>query len=243
MPAIDAIRTGGRSRAYTTKKGTAPSARCTWPESGIDASAAAETTTHTPCVPVSRERSNAYSASGSSIETGAIRWPIAPCVTRYGASAKASPPASAPAGSSRSSRSQRKREGARADERQEHERVPGEHGPEQGEKRPEDDPERPAGEVGPRLDLGLEAVRVEPWRCATFDLVARQPQLPERLQVIARRRLPAGGQALGEEAVVGLAQRRPGRGDPGKQVDAEDERYNACAAPTIGSRSGTSASS
>jgi hypothetical protein len=73
--------------------------------------------------------------------------------------------------------------------------------------------------------------------------MAGEPELPDGLQVIARRDLAAGGQALGKEALVCVPQRREGRKEPRPEVDGEDERYSARAAATMASRSGTSASS
>ena len=54
-----------------------------------------------------------------------------------------------------------RREAAGADVGQEHEDVPAGDRPEQRLERAEDRRERPAGEVGPRLELGLEAVGVD----------------------------------------------------------------------------------
>ncbi len=135
------------------------------------------------------------------------------------------------------------RQSAGAREGQQHEGVPGEHRAEQGVQRPEDEPERPGGEVRARIDLRLEAVRVEPGRRALLQLVPGQPELPDRLEMVARRRLAAGGQPLREEAVIRAPRGGPGGDQPSPDVGGEDEGYKACAAATMASRSGTSASS
>ena len=57
-----------------------------------------------------------------------------------------------------------RREAAGADVGQQDEEVPARDRPEQRLQRPVDGRERPAGEVDARLDLRLEAVRVEPRR-------------------------------------------------------------------------------
>jgi hypothetical protein len=135
------------------------------------------------------------------------------------------------------------RQAAGRGEGQEDEDVPRSHRAEQRVQRPEEDPEGPTREVRSRLDLRLEAVGVEPRRRATFELMAGEPELPDRLQVVAGRHLAACRQALSQEAVIRVPERRPGRDDACPEVDGQDEGYKACAAARMASRSGTSVSS
>jgi hypothetical protein len=72
--------------------------------------------------------------------------------------------------------------------------------------------------------------------------VSRQPELPDRLQVVSRsRRTRKSVQPLREEVVVGLPKRRRGREDACAEVERYDEEDKACAAETSSSKSGTSA--
>ncbi len=103
---------------------------------------------------------------------------------------------------------------------EEDEQVPGGDGAEQSFERPEDDRERPAREVRARLGLGLEAVGVEPRLGGASELMAGEPELPDRLQVVSRgRRSRSSRQALGEEVGACLAQRGPGRDDARREED------------------------
>jgi hypothetical protein len=63
-----------------------------------------------------------------------------------------------------------------------------------------------------------------------LDLVARQPEVVERLEVVARRGLAVTGSAAGEEARAGVLDGGPGRGDSRAEVERAGERYEACAA-------------
>jgi hypothetical protein len=75
-------------------------------------------------------------------------------------------------------------------------------------------------------------------------LVSGKPELPYGLEVVAGGgSAGAPAQSLGEEAVVRTPERRPRRDDAGADVGCDDEGYKACAAATMASRSGTSASS
>ncbi len=105
-----------------------------------------------------------------------------------------------------------------ADVGQEDEEVPADDGAEQRLERPEDGRERPAGEVHTRLDLRLEAVRVEPRRLAAHQLVARQPQVVGGLKVVTRRHSPLARCAVAEEA-IGLEDGRRGGEQPGAEVE------------------------
>jgi len=134
--------------------------------------------------------------------------------------------------------------GAGAEEAEEDEGVPPGHCSEQRVERPEDEPERPPGEVRPRVDLGLEAVRVEPGRLAALQLVTGEPELPDRLEMVAGGgSAGARGQPLGEEGVVRGPERGPGADHAGAEVRRDDEDYKSRAAATMASKSGTSASS
>ena len=99
-------------------------------------------------------------------------------------------------------------EAACSDVGQEHEDVPAGDRPEQRLERAEDRRERPAGEVGPPLELGLEAVGVDPRRLAAGELVAGEPEAVDRLQVVARRDASLGRDAVAQEAIVGAAEGR-----------------------------------
>jgi len=134
--------------------------------------------------------------------------------------------------------------GAGAEKAEEDEGVPARYRSEERVERPEDKRERPPGEVRTRVDLGLEAVRVEPGRLAALQLMTRKPELPDGLQVVARGgSAGARRQPLGEESLVRAPERRPRRKQPGAEVGRGDEGYNSRAAATMASRSGTSASS
>ena len=109
-------------------------------------------------------------------------------------------------------------EAAGADVRQQDEQVPAGDGAEQRLQRAEDGRERPAGEVHTRLDLRLEAVRVEPRRCAASQLVPRQPEVVDGLQMVAGRDPPLARRAVAEEA-VGLEDSRRGREHAGAEVE------------------------
>ena len=111
-----------------------------------------------------------------------------------------------------------RREATGADIREQDEDVPAGHRPEERLQRPVDGRERPAGEVHPRLDLRLEAVRVEPGRCSSRELVAGEPERVGRLQVVARRHPPFLRRAVAEKA-VGLEDGRRGGEQPGGEVE------------------------
>ena len=83
-----------------------------------------------------------------------------------------------------------------------------EHGPE----RPEEDPVGPAREVGLRLGLRPKAVWIPPRRSAVLQLVADEPVVVQRLQVVARRRLAVGRCASREEVRPSVLERGPRRG-------------------------------
>src|SRR5205085_6377029 len=101
---------------------------------------------------------------------------------------------------------------------------------ERGVERPERHGERPAGEVDRRARLRPEAVRVAPRRAALLDLVSRQPEVVERLQVVARCGLAVAGRAAGEETRPGMLHSRPRCGHTGGEVERAGERYEARAA-------------
>jgi hypothetical protein len=92
-----------------------------------------------------------------------------------------------------------------------------------------------------RLRLRTEGVRVPPGRATVFELVADQPVVVQRLQMVARRRFAVSGRSAGEEVRAGVKDGRPRRGCPGREVERSAERYKACAARRSSSKSGTSA--
>ena len=107
-----------------------------------------------------------------------------------------------------------------ADVGQQDEEVPAGDGAEQRLERAEDGRERPAGEVHTRLDLRLEAVRVEPGRLAASQLVARQPEVVGGLKMVARRDPPLARRAVAEEAIC-LEDGRRGGEQPGAEVEGD----------------------
>ena len=74
-----------------------------------------------------------------------------------------------------------------------------------------------------------------------LDLVADEPVVVQRLQMVAGRRLAVGRRSAGEEVCAGMEDRRPRRGRTGREVERSCERYKACAARSSSSKSGTSA--
>ena len=140
--------------------------------------------------------------------------------TRYGASVKASPPTSAAGSGSPSARSQSAVSPPAPDVGQEDEEIPADDGAEQGLERAEDGGERPAGEIDTWLDLGLEAVWVEPRRLAARQLVARQPEVVGGLQMVARRDAPLARSAVAEE-VICLEDGRRGGEQPRAEVEGD----------------------
>lgn len=137
-----------------------------------------------------------------------------------------------------------KREPAGAQVPEQEEGVPRADGPEEGVQRPERESERPAGEVQARLGLRPEAVGVAPRNLAAAELVAREPELPDRLQMVTGRRgTRKAAKPLGQEVVVGVLQRGPGRNGARAEVEGYDEGDKARAAAISSSRSGTSESS
>ncbi len=137
-----------------------------------------------------------------------------------------------------------KRESSGAEIAEQHEGVPGEDRARERVERPERQAERPAGEVDARLGLGPEAVGVVDRILAAGELMPGQPELPDRLQMVARSgRSGEPAQALCEERIVRVLQRRPGGDNPGAKVEGDDARYNARAAERNSSKSGSSASS
>ena len=130
-------------------------------------------------------------------------------------------------------------EPAGAHEAEEHEQVPGRHGPECPLQRPVDGPEWPAGEIPARLDLRLKAVRVTPRRPPVFELVPDEPELVADLEVVARRRFAVPGAALSHEG-LSRSWPGPGRKETCPEVERAGERYKARAAASSSSKSGTS---
>ena len=111
-------------------------------------------------------------------------------------------------------------EPSRTDVGQEDEEIPADDGAEQGLERAEDGGERPAGEIDTWLDLGLEAVRVEPRRLAARQLVARQPEVVGGLQMVARCDPPLARSAVAEEMIC-LEDGRRGGEQPRAEVEGD----------------------
>ena len=76
-----------------------------------------------------------------------------------------------------------------------------------------------------------------------LDLVAEEPQVVARLQVVAGCRLAVARPAAGEEVAADVRDPRNRRDHGGDEEDERRERYKAWAARTSSSRSGTSESS
>ena len=131
-------------------------------------------------------------------------------------------------------------ESTRAQKAEEHEQVPGRDRPERPLQRPVDEPERPAGEIPARLDLRLEAVRITPRRPPVLELVPDEPELVADLEVVARRRLAVPRATLGHEGRVHVPGTGPCRKKTCPEVERAGERYNARAAASSSSKSGTS---
>ena len=72
-------------------------------------------------------------------------------------------------------------------------------------------------------------------------LVADEPEVVLRLQVVAGGGLARHRRRVREEVRAGVLQRGPGRDDPGTEVERADESYKARAAESSSSKSGTSA--
>src|SRR6476659_1480904 len=119
--------------------------------------------------------------------------------------------------------------------------VPAADEAEDGAERPEEDPVRPTGEVRLWLRLRTEGVRVPPRCAAVFELVADEPVVIQRLQMVARRGFAVSGRSAREEVRAGVEDGRPRRGYAGREVERSAERYKACAARRSSSKSGTSA--
>ena len=163
--------------------------------------------------------------------------------TRYGASANASPPASAAPRGSRATAARRGR--ARRRRRTSGARTTFQRadGPEERVQRPEDEPRTASRRSSIRVgDLGLEAVRVEPRRARRARAGARRARgcsvvcrwSPGVTRPVARRRRSA------RKLVVRVAKRGRGRERAGGEVERDGERYNARAAASSSSKSGTS---
>jgi len=120
-------------------------------------------------------------------------------------------------------------------------RVPAADRAEHRSEWPEDDPERPAGEVRLRLCLRAERIGIAPGRASMLELVADEPIVVERLQMVSGRSLAVCRSTTREKVGSGVQDRRPGRRHTGGEVQRGPERYKACAARSSSSKSGTSA--
>ena len=74
-----------------------------------------------------------------------------------------------------------------------------------------------------------------------LELMADEPVVVQRLQMVARRGFAVGGRAAREEVRARVQNRGPGRGYAGREIQSSAERYKACAARSSSSKSGTSA--
>ena len=75
---------------------------------------------------------------------------------------------------------------------------------------------------------------------AAVELVADEPEVVERLEVVAGCGLAVPGRAAGDELRARVPDGRPRRGDAGSEVERAGERYKARAAASSSSTSGTS---
>ena len=107
-------------------------------------------------------------------------------------------------------------------------------------ERPEEQPERPARVVWLWLRLGPERVRIEPRRAPAVELITDEPPVVQRLQVIPRRRIAVPRRPTGEELRTRVQHGRPRGGNSGRDVEDDRERYEARAAASNASKSGSS---
>ena len=71
------------------------------------------------------------------------------------------------------------------------------------------------------------------------ELVPDEPEVVERLEVVAGRGLAVAGRAARDELRVRVPDGGPGRGDAGSEVEGAGERYVGCVAASSSSKSGT----
>ncbi len=155
--------------------------------------AASAPQTWTPrVVSARRERSNAQSASGSEDGRPAQQMPSALQQTVRG-ELEREPAERGRGGRKLELAEPQIGEDARRERDEQKEKVPRDHRPPEGVQRPEREPVRPAAEDNLRLDERLEAVRIDPRRLATLELVTDEPEAIRRLQMVAGRRLPVAG--------------------------------------------------
>ena len=86
----------------------------------------------------------------------------------------------------------------------------------------------------------MEGVRVDPRLLPVLELVAREPEAVAGLQVVARRGLAVPRRAGRQERRERVDDRRLRRDQRRDRVDDAGERYNARAAASSSSNSGTS---
>ena len=98
---------------------------------------------------------------------------------------------------------------SRGDEGEQDDQVVGPDVPEQAPERPERDPEEPPLQVGRRRGLRPEGVGIGPGRGAALELVARKPEGPAELEVIAGRRLAVARRWAREVVAVDVPHRGP----------------------------------
>src|SRR6476659_7373811 len=118
--------------------------------------------------------------------------------------------------------------------------VPPDDHPGHGRNRPEEEPVRPAGVVGLRPGLGPERVRVAPRRTAVLELVADEPVVVQRLEVVPGRGLAVPRRSAREEVRARVHDGGPRRADPRYEVEEERERYEARTARSSSAKSGSS---
>ena len=73
-----------------------------------------------------------------------------------------------------------------------------------------------------------------------LELVPDEPELVAGLEVVAGRGLAVPRRAAGEEVVVRVLDRRPGREDAGGEVKRANPGYKSAAAASNASKSGNS---
>ena len=73
-----------------------------------------------------------------------------------------------------------------------------------------------------------------------LELMTDEPPVVQRLQVVPGRRLAVTWRAAGEKVRPRVENRGPRRGDSGGEVERAGERYEARAAASNASKSGTS---
>ena len=218
-----------RTAAYAATNGSAPSARWSWPESGMETSAAAV------------ERAPGMCAARRPGAAGPLEGPQRQRDEHRG------PPEQVPAALDEPVRSDREREAAQRGGRDgkvelaepevdeearsegdgEDQQVPGDDRAEERIERPEREAVGPAAEHDLGLHERLEAVRIAPRLRPGPELVADEPEAIARLEMVARGRLAVARKAGRDELRAEVEQRRKRRDDRSQGEERRHEEAGA----------------